>query len=144
MIVPSITLHIQASHYEAMIDHAQQSPDVEVCGLLGGVVEGNIWQTTGCYPAMNVAPHPATTYTLDPVELVEVFYKLQQQGQRLIGIYHSHPHGPAHPSPTDIAQATYPDVAYLILYREADGTFRGAAWRIFDGNTHAMSIGIIG
>jgi proteasome lid subunit RPN8/RPN11 len=32
-----------------------------------------------------------------------------------LAIYHSHPQGPSVPSPTDIAEAFYPDSVYIIL-----------------------------
>ncbi len=37
----------------------------------------------------------------------------------LMGIYHSHPNGPDHPSPTDLAENMYP-VAQIIWFREND------------------------
>jgi proteasome lid subunit RPN8/RPN11 len=37
-----------------------------------------------------------------------------------LGIYHSHPHGPAEPSPTDIAEFAYPGVFYLIWSKVKD------------------------
>jgi proteasome lid subunit RPN8/RPN11 len=33
----------------------------------------------------------------------------------IIGVYHSHPNGPATPSETDIAEARYPDWLHLIV-----------------------------
>jgi proteasome lid subunit RPN8/RPN11 len=43
---------------------------------------------------------------------------MEAQGLEMVGIYHSHPHGPDSPSPTDIAEAYYPDAVYLIWFRQ--------------------------
>jgi proteasome lid subunit RPN8/RPN11 len=32
-----------------------------------------------------------------------------------LGIFHSHPAGPPVPSPTDIAEAAYPDSVYVVI-----------------------------
>ena len=39
----------------------------------------------------------------------------EEINQVLLGIYHSHPNGPAIPSETDIAQAYYPEIAQFII-----------------------------
>ena len=33
----------------------------------------------------------------------------------VLGFYHSHPHSAADPSPTDLAEATYPELLYVIV-----------------------------
>ena len=33
----------------------------------------------------------------------------------VMGFYHSHPHSGADPSPTDLAEATYPELLYVIV-----------------------------
>jgi proteasome lid subunit RPN8/RPN11 len=44
----------------------------------------------------------------------------------LVGIYHSHPHGPDTPSDTDMHEAYYPDAFYLIWSRRTgDWACRG-------------------
>ena len=66
------------------------------------------------YPGRNISPTPAVAYELDHDTLARVF-EFEDAGLELVAIYHSHPHGPETPSPTDIAQAFYPDSGYLIV-----------------------------
>ena len=47
--------------------------------------------------------------------MLAAFLAMETQDEELLAIYHSHPQGPAHPSPTDIAQAYYPDVVQIIV-----------------------------
>ncbi len=62
---------------------------------------------------------------MDPAEQLEALNRMEADGLDLVGIFHSHPAGPDHPSATDITEAAY-EVAYLIWSRaEADWTVRG-------------------
>jgi len=47
--------------------------------------------------------------------MLSAFLAMEAQGEELVAIYHSHPQGPPHPSPTDIAQAYYPDTVQVIV-----------------------------
>jgi proteasome lid subunit RPN8/RPN11 len=52
---------------------------------------------------------------MDPEELFAGFKKIDSFGLELVGIYHSHPAGPAEPSLKDMAEAISPDIVYVIL-----------------------------
>ena len=58
--------------------------------------------------------------------------EIDQNGWELVGIYHSHPNGPDKPSVTDIQEAYYPDVVYMILSPDGE-TWRCRGFRIQDG-----------
>lgn len=81
---------------EATIAHPQ-----ECCGILIG--EGGA--IVDIIPARNVHPSPQTHFEIDPQTLIDA-HRLVRDGDRyVIGYYHSHPSGPARPSPTDQALA---------------------------------------
>jgi proteasome lid subunit RPN8/RPN11 len=93
-------------------DVARRAPE-EACGLLSGQNE------TGAYRVVEVIPttnelHSPVRYRIDPHEQIAAFNQIDAQGLELVGIYHSHPAGPPAPSPTDIAEAFYPEAVYLI------------------------------
>lgn len=46
---------------------------------------------------------------------------IENDGLELLAIYHSHPAGPARPSPSDVAQAYYPEQAQLIISLAGEG-----------------------
>ena len=50
-----------------------------------------------------------------PAAQIRIMYALEAAGQELLAIYHSHPHGPAYPSPADVAGARYPGVRHLVV-----------------------------
>jgi proteasome lid subunit RPN8/RPN11 len=63
----------------------------------------------------NVHAMPTTRYVIDPREQLKAFRSIDAAGEELLGIYHSHPVSQAYPSPTDRAEAHYPDAVYVLV-----------------------------
>ena len=63
----------------------------------------------------NVHPLPTTRYVIDPLEQLKAFRSIDAAGEELLGIYHSHPVSQPYPSPTDRAEAHYPDAVYVLV-----------------------------
>ncbi len=106
-------IRIPKASKEAMIKHAFKELPDECCGLLLGK-SGKIKRTI---PMKNSEPSP-DTYFMDPVQQVEVFTEMEKMGESLIGIYHSHPKGPAAPSGADLELAFHPEAVYIIISLE--------------------------
>jgi proteasome lid subunit RPN8/RPN11 len=69
-----------------------------------------------CVPTRNIAASP-TRFEINPPEHFALIRRLRAQctQQQIVGAYHSHPSSPAVPSPTDIAEAYYPEFVYVIV-----------------------------
>jgi proteasome lid subunit RPN8/RPN11 len=80
---------------------------------------------------------------MDPNQQLEAMLDLEERGLQMLAIYHSHPHGPEIPSASDIAQATYPDSAYVIisLADKQQPSFR--AFNIVDGQVKEIPYRVI-
>jgi len=63
----------------------------------------------------NVHPTPTTRYVIAPREQLKAFRAIDAAGEELLGIYHSHPVSQPYPSPTDRAEAHYPDALYVLV-----------------------------
>ena len=100
----------------------------EACGLLAGPTDhGQV-----CYPITNVAAS-SRIYELDPKEHLRADRDAEDRGLQLIGVYHSHTHTVAYPSPTDVQQA--PDPAWhYVLVSMAEEVPSVRSYRIVDGN----------
>ncbi|WCT71988.1 Mov34/MPN/PAD-1 family protein [Sphingomonas naphthae] len=92
---------------------AAASPHAEICGLLFGACN----RIDRADPTANVAADPARTFEIDPAALFAAHRAARAGGPRMIGHYHSHPGGSAHPSATDAAMAE-PGRYWLILGAE--------------------------
>ena len=66
----------------------------------------------------NAAGSPVR-YSLEPKEQLAVYNALDSEGWELGGVFHSHTHTKAYPSPTDVRLASE-DVPYLIVSLAAD------------------------
>ena len=111
--------------HERMLDQALAAPEVEICALIGG--SGTSPRTL--YPVANVAGDPRQAFLMEPHAQLQAMREMRTAGEHLVGIYHSHPEGPAQPSETDRAQAAYPDVLYFIAALSPDR--RGGELRAF-------------
>jgi proteasome lid subunit RPN8/RPN11 len=71
-------------------------------------------------------------YAIDPDALLALTIALDDAGEAIWAIVHSHPTSPAAPSPTDIREAFYPEALQLIVsIAGAEPELR--AWRIAGG-----------
>lgn len=118
-------LRLSRTLHEGMLDQALAAPEVEVCALLGGIG----MRPTSLYPVANAAEDPGQAFLMEPHAQLRAMQEMRAAGERLFGIYHSHPRGPAQPSETDRAQAAYPDVVYFIATLSSDR--RGGDIRAF-------------
>ena len=57
----------------------------------------------------------AMVYEIDPKEMLRVDRAAQEVGADIMGVFHSHTHTDAYPSPTDVAQATDPGWHYVLV-----------------------------
>ena len=93
-----------------LIDVQRRAPQ-EACGLIAGVQ----YTCLAVFPISNDLQSPVR-FRMAPQEQLEAFERIDENNWVLLGIYHSHPSGPAHPSPTDIAEAAYPEAVNLIWF----------------------------
>lgn len=142
-----------------MVKHAQKEVGYEVCGLIGGH-----WQpydklaiATQVNKVSNIAGNRRNQYRMDEQEQVRLMSAYSKMGLELVGIYHSHPHGPAIPSPTDIAEASYPDAVYVILAPRSlhsneqhsyslsliESGYEISTWRLQHGEATAVKIEVV-
>lgn len=111
-----------------LLHHAQRSCSDEVCGLIAA--KGGV--PTRCYPIANVAATPQRLFAMDPTQQIAAMRAMREGGEELFAIYHSHPDSPPLPSATDLAQANYPDVLYLIISLQTRGVLEMRGFRLKD------------
>jgi proteasome lid subunit RPN8/RPN11 len=135
---PPVSMRIAVKDWEEMRSDVALKAPQEACGMIAGQVEGNIYQVKAVIPATNVLRSPVR-FRIDPQEQLAAFNRFEEQDWELLGIYHSHPNGPDEPSPTDIAEAFYPEAVYLI-WSCRTGAWNCRGFMIRDGAVSEISL----
>jgi [CysO sulfur-carrier protein]-S-L-cysteine hydrolase len=138
--VVSDGLRIARPLAEELLAHARAEVPNEACGLLAGSLADGV--ATTYHRARNADASPFV-YTVHPEDLVRIVFGIEDAGQDLVAIFHSHTHTPAVPSPTDRRQAQYPDAFYLLASLadpDADAADALRAWRISDGESSEVPL----
>ena len=105
-------LRLPAPLYEQIVAHCLSALPDEGCGLLGGdPVAATVER---CYPTENTAAS-AKLYTVDPRAHLRADLDAEANGMEIIGVFHSHTHTDAYPSPTDVEQAPDPSWHYVVV-----------------------------
>jgi [CysO sulfur-carrier protein]-S-L-cysteine hydrolase len=126
-------LILKGEHWQAMRRHVSRCLPLEACGLLAGKNE-LVEMTIGVH---NAEKSPVR-FRMEPGAQWRAFQRIESAGLELVGIYHSHPNGPDHPSATDIAETMY-RVAQIIWYR-ADGRWQARGYTIEGGKVTEISL----
>ena len=101
---------IRHAALDVIVAHARAEAPAECCGMLVGL-DASIDEAVR---ARNIAASP-TRFLIDPKDHFAARRAARRRGLEVLGFYHSHPHSPAWPSPTDVTEAAYPDSVYLIV-----------------------------
>ncbi len=91
----------------------------EGCGLLIGAWEGADCQIGRIAESANLAAEPRRHFEIDPRLQLALQRQLRGGPERIVGVYHSHPDGPAQPSETDRDRAYDRDLIWLIASVES-------------------------
>jgi [CysO sulfur-carrier protein]-S-L-cysteine hydrolase len=120
--------------YDELLEHAREEAPNECCGLIGG----GDGEARTVYRARNAEASPLR-YNLDPQDQFRIMTEMDDKGEELSAIYHSHTASPAYPSQTDINLAAYPDTLYLIVsLAEGEKELRG--YNIKDGEVTEVDL----
>jgi proteasome lid subunit RPN8/RPN11 len=135
-------LVLSAALAEELLAHARAEQPNEACGLLAGDLATGV--ASRYLPARNAEASPLR-YSVHPDDLVTIVFGIEDAGEDLVAIFHSHTHTPAIPSPTDLRSAQYPDAFYLLATLSDPGASPRAAlraWRITDGKSREVPLRI--
>ena len=123
-------LRIQKQHASEMIAHALEDDPNECCGILAGKDQVAL----RLYRITNTAGSPYR-YLMDPQEQLNAMLDSERNGLEILAFYHSHTHGPAYPSGTDVRMAQesgWLDVYYVLVSLEDRANPQIRAYHIGD------------
>ncbi len=121
-------LTLRREHRDAIIATCVRALPDEGCGLLLGTPDGVVSEVMA---SENVA-HSAKVYEIDSRVMLRASRESESNGTVVLGVFHSHTHSEAYPSPTDVAQAPDPQWHYvLVSLRDVPSVIR--SYRIVEG-----------
>ncbi len=135
-MMSSSNLSLSSEHLEEMQRHVEDCFPEEGCGILGGFTDRVAW----VIPITNIL-HSSTRFQMDPREQIDAFFKIEDAGGKLIGIFHSHPNGPQFPSESDVRENAFPEAVHVI-WHHLDEEWNYQAYRI-DPVVGVVGVGII-
>lgn len=103
-------MRIARSLADEIVAHAREDLPNECCGMVGGA--DGVAATV--YRAENAEASPLR-YSIDSKEQFRLMRAIEEAGEELAAIYHSHTKSPAYPSQTDVNLAGWPEAVYLIV-----------------------------
>jgi len=131
-------MRIAQSLIDEIVTHARDDAPNECCGL----VSGKQGAATEVFRARNEMASPLA-YNVHPQDLLRITDAIDERGEELAAIYHSHTKSPAEPSQTDInLAANWPDPVYLIcsIADPEQPVVRG--WHLRDGTVAEVELTI--
>jgi len=137
----SPTLSLTRAQYDVVIAHCLAGFPDEACGLFSGPLDagadggGGPLVPTGAVTAVHPCRNSdasARTYTVDSRDYLRAMRQAEDDGDEIVGVWHSHTHTDAYPSTTDVRQAADASWLYAIVSLKY-GTPVLRAYRIVGG-----------
>jgi [CysO sulfur-carrier protein]-S-L-cysteine hydrolase len=131
-------VRISQDFVDEIVAHAREDAPNECCGMIGGV-DGD---ATSVYRSVNAEASPLR-YSLDANDQFRIMREIDERGEELAGIYHSHTASAAYPSQTDVNLAAYPDAVYLIVSLQSPEEPELRGYWIRDGEIEEAPLDVV-
>lgn len=121
---------------DEIVAHSLEDRPNECCGI----VAGKDGVATEVFKARNALASPFS-FDMAPDDQFRIYTTIEERGEEILAIYHSHTRSPAEPSQSDRNNArSWPDPVWLIcsLADPDDPVVRG--WDMRDGNVAEVEL----
>ncbi len=116
-----MNISITAAQLGEIEQHARRALPAEACGLIAGRIDSDgDALVTALHASENLA-EGCGSFEVDPALHISLQRQLRGSDEEIIGVYHSHPDGPAEPSAHDARAAAYGGWVWLITALQASG-----------------------
>jgi proteasome lid subunit RPN8/RPN11 len=135
-------LLIPRSVYDAMIGHARRELPNECCGLLAGVIDGDVGRVSQQFPIRNDLAGP-TEYLTNPRDLLDAMKATRAAGTEVLAVYHSHPASDPVASRKDVERNTWGEAAAHVIVGMAGESPQVRAWWLGEEGTVEAAVAIV-
>jgi proteasome lid subunit RPN8/RPN11 len=126
-----MTLRLPGALADEIRRHGEAAYPAECCGAMVGRAEGAAKEVLRLAPALNRRTDDPHRYLIAPDDLRQLEREVREEGQEIVGYYHSHPDHPARPSAFD-AEHAWPWYSYLIVRIDRGRGADLASWVLDD------------
>ena len=128
-------LVIPESIRDEIVAHARDHAPRECCGVIAGrdADLGNLSRLANIEQGVS-------RYLFDDEEFFKIYWEIENRGEEVVAIYHSHPVTVAYPSKTDVEFAFWPEAIYLICSLEIPDAPVIRGFHIIDGTISEVDL----
>jgi proteasome lid subunit RPN8/RPN11 len=131
-------MRIAQSLIDEIVAHALEEAPNECCGMIAA----RAGKAVEVHRARNAAASPLR-YEIDGMEQYQLQTAIEDAGNDLGAIYHSHTRSAPYPSQTDINLAFYPESLYVIVGVQERDAPEVKAYRIEDGQVSETTLEVV-
>ncbi|MEA2293555.1 MAG: [CysO sulfur-carrier protein]-S-L-cysteine hydrolase [Solirubrobacteraceae bacterium] len=131
-------MRIAQSLIDEIVAHALEEAPNECCGMIAA----RAGEAVEVHRARNAAASPLR-YEIDGMEQYQLQTAIEDAGNDLGAIYHSHTRSAPYPSQTDINLAFYPESLYVIVGVQKRDAPEVKAYRIEDGQVSETTLEVV-
>ena len=123
---------------DEIIAHALEERPNECCGM----VSGSRGVATEVFRARNALASPFS-FDMEPSDQIGIYTAIEDRGEEILAIYHSHTKSPAEPSQSDRNNArSWPDPVWVIVSLADPGEPVLRGWDMRDGKVGEVELEI--
>ena len=123
---------------DEIVKHALAERPNECCGI----VAGRDGVATEVFPATNALASPFS-FDMSPDDQLRIWSEIEDRGEEIVAIYHSHTKSPAEPSQSDRNHArSWPDPVWLIVSLADPDQPDVRGWDMRDGKVAEVELAV--
>ncbi|MHA1965770.1 MAG: M67 family metallopeptidase [Candidatus Thorarchaeota archaeon] len=134
------TLHLSIREIDILHEHAEANLPMEAAALLFGQVSEFSVIVNRIELVHNEASSSMTSFMVNPEEQYRLLVEAEEQGEELVGIFHSHP-APPFPSSRDRQNMKLNPVVWLIASKES-GNWVSKAYLMEDDQISEVNLNL--
>lgn len=126
---PPLRVAVRAHVADALLAASLRAAPCEIGALLTGRRDGDTLHVEDAAMLDNIAIDPEQRFAADELQFLRSLSEHEARGLAFLGFAHSHPHGSASPSTTDIRDAWHSTLLILVAPHAEEGARIHAHWR---------------
>lgn len=117
-----MSIYLSTAHFEDIQHHCKECWPEEACALLiGTLFDENEYRVSSVALSNNIAADRKRYFEIDPGLRIRLEKELRDKTESIIGVFHSHPNGPALPSRQDEKMIIERHLVWLIAASTSSG-----------------------